>query len=163
MPRSQWPLELLDDWTIDEVLDFGVATGLTSVRRLFGRVARRYSRCLGAVLRALAATPGEPRLALLLALLPALLLHRSRDNEAQMRGTSDRLKAEVEQKMADFPDVMPYFWQQEADYRALKERCAAMAISGKAGAPEGVATIEIAVEALKIAEYLTPTLQKELL
>jgi hypothetical protein len=75
----------------------------------------------------------------------------------------EELKAEVEQKMADFPEVMPYFWQQEADYRALKERCAAMAISGKAGAPEGVATIEIAVEALKIAEYLTPTLQKELL
>ena len=85
MPRSQWPLELLDDWTIDEVLDFGVATGLTSVRRLFGRVARRYSRCLGAVLRALAATPGEPRLALLLALLPALLLHRSRDERGGRR------------------------------------------------------------------------------
>ena len=62
---------------MDDVLDFGVTTGLTSVRRLFGRAAQRYARCLGAVLRALAASPGEPRLALLLALLPALLLHRS--------------------------------------------------------------------------------------
>ena len=28
--------------------------------------------------------------------------------------------------------------------------------------PEGVATIEIAIEALKLAEYLTPLLQREL-
>ena len=51
---------------------------------------------------------------------------------------------------ADFPDVMPYFWQQEADYRSLKDRCAAQAASGVTGAPEGVATIEIAIEALKV-------------
>ena len=38
----------------------------------------------------------------------------------------EELKAEVAKKMADFPDVMPYFWQAEADYRNLKERCAAM-------------------------------------
>ena len=45
---------------------------------------------------------------------------------------------------------MPYFWQQEADYRSLKDRCAAQAASGVTGAPEGVATIEIAIEALKV-------------
>ena len=54
---------------------------------------------------------------------------------------------------ADFPDVMPYFWQQEADYRSLKDRCAAQAASGETGAPEGVATIEIAIEALKVGRY----------
>ena len=72
------------------------------------------------------------------------------------------LKAEVAKKMLDFPDVMPYFWQQEADYRALKERCAAMAASGERGAPAGVATIEIAIAALSLAELLTPELQKQL-
>jgi len=75
----------------------------------------------------------------------------------------EALKAEVEKKMDDFPDVMPYFWQQESDYRSLKERCAVMAVSNERGAPEGVATIEIAIAALELAEYLTPIMQKELM
>merc|ERR1711998_303317 len=33
----------------------------------------------------------------------------------------DELAKEVKAKMAAHPDVMPYFWQQEADYRNLKE------------------------------------------
>lgn len=37
-----------------------------------------------------------------------------------------------------------------------------MAISNERGAPEGVATIEIAIAALELAEYLTPIMQKEL-
>eukprot|EP00622_Pseudochattonella_farcimen_P005660 FR741315.1.p1 GENE.FR741315.1~~FR741315.1.p1 ORF type:complete len:275 (+),score=60.98 FR741315.1:44-826(+) len=73
------------------------------------------------------------------------------------------LEKEVEAKIEAYPDVMPYFWQQEADYRSLKESCAARAASGEKGAPEGVATIEIAIEALKVAEFLTPTMQAELM
>ena len=37
-----------------------------------------------------------------------------------------------------------------------------MAASGERGAPEGVATIEIAIAALELAEYLTPLMEKEL-
>ena len=48
------------------------------------------------------------------------------------------------------------------DYITLKERCTAHIVSGAEGAPEGMATIDIAVEALKCAEYLTPLLQKAL-
>ena len=32
----------------------------------------------------------------------------------------DELAKEVKAKMEAQPDVMPYFWQQEADYRNLK-------------------------------------------
>ena len=60
------------------------------------------------------------------------------------------LTLQVEMKMKKFPDVMPYFWQQEADYRSLKERRASQALSGERGAPEGVATIEIAIAALQV-------------
>ena len=52
----------------------------------------------------------------------------------------EELKAEVEQKIADFPDVMPYFWQQEADYRELKERCAAQMVSGGSRPPHPTPT-----------------------
>lgn len=58
--------------------------------------------------------------------------------------------------------MMPYFFLQSDDYVTLKERCAAHILSGKEGAPEGMATIDIAVEALKCAEYLTPLLQEAL-
>jgi len=58
--------------------------------------------------------------------------------------------------------MMPYFFLQSDDYVTLKERCAAHIMSGAEGAPEGMATIDIAVEALKCAEYLTPLLQDAL-
>ena len=54
------------------------------------------------------------------------------------------------------------FALQSDDYITLKERAAAHILSGAPGAPEGMATIDIAVEALKCAEYLTPLLQKAL-
>ena len=50
---------------------------------------------------------------------------------------------------------------QERDYRTLKELVAAHVATGKDGGPEGVATIEIGIEALKLAEYLTPELEKQ--
>ena len=58
------------------------------------------------------------------------------------------------------PDWMPYFHLQHDDYVTLKERVCAAVVSG--GVPEGVATIDVATETLKVAEYLTPTLEKAL-
>ena len=57
--------------------------------------------------------------------------------------------------------AMPYFYVQDPDYSSLKQKVAAAMLDGSA--PEGVATIDIAVETLKLAEYLTPILQKQLL
>ena len=57
-------------------------------------------------------------------------------------------------------DWIGYLITQEPEYRELKERCAAAAVRGEF--PEGVATIEIAIEALKLAEYLTPLLSARL-
>ncbi len=56
--------------------------------------------------------------------------------------------------------AMPYFYVQSPDYQTLKERVAT-AIA-KSESAEGVATIEVAVETLKIAEYLTPILMEQL-
>jgi predicted dehydrogenase len=72
----------------------------------------------------------------------------------------DKLKKTVEKEMKKDPEIMPYFLLQNDDYITLKERCAAHILSGKDGSPEGIATIDIAIEALKTAEYLTPILKK---
>ena len=66
-------------------------------------------------------------------------------------------KTTAEQAAAD-PEMMPYFFLQHDDYITLKERTAAHVLAGKAGTPEGIATIDIAIDALKVAEYLTPLL-----
>ena len=60
------------------------------------------------------------------------------------------------------PDMMPYFVLQHDDYIKLKETATSHILSGAAGAPPGMATIDIAVETLRVAEYLTPYLQKAL-
>ena len=70
------------------------------------------------------------------------------------------IAAEMAANEAAHPDWMPYFFLQERDYRNLKEMCAAHIGAGESGAPEGVATIEIAIEALRLAEALTPKLEK---
>ena len=73
----------------------------------------------------------------------------------------DELKAIVSAKQANNPDWMPYFHLQHDDYVTLKERVCKSILEGKK--PEGIATIEVAIETLKVAEFLTPTLRKELL
>lgn len=60
------------------------------------------------------------------------------------------------------PEMMPYFVLQHDDYIKLKETATSHILSGAAGAPPGMATIDIAVETLRVAEYLTPYLQKAL-
>mmetsp|Transcript_18757 Transcript_18757/g.36478 ORF Transcript_18757/g.36478 Transcript_18757/m.36478 type:complete len:382 (+) Transcript_18757:51-1196(+) len=59
------------------------------------------------------------------------------------------------------PGAMPYFYVQDPDYFALKQRVAKAVVEG--GEAEGVATIDVAVETLKVAEYLTPILKEQLL
>jgi hypothetical protein len=58
------------------------------------------------------------------------------------------------------PFQQPYFFSQDPDYITVKERVAALCASGTEAT--GIATIDIAVETLRVAEYLTPTLQEQL-
>jgi hypothetical protein len=73
------------------------------------------------------------------------------------------LEAKVASQLAAEPEVMPYFFLQHDDYVSLKARVAAKVLSGEPGTPEGVATIAIAIETMKVAEKLTPMLTEQLL
>ena len=66
----------------------------------------------------------------------------------------------VEELTAKYPTAMPYFFTQDPDYITVKERVAKHTVDGEPA--EGIATIGIAVETLKVAEYLTPILQEQL-
>eukprot|EP00550_Attheya_septentrionalis_P006766 CAMPEP_0198295256 /NCGR_PEP_ID=MMETSP1449-20131203/26743_1 /TAXON_ID=420275 /ORGANISM="Attheya septentrionalis, Strain CCMP2084" /LENGTH=398 /DNA_ID=CAMNT_0043995501 /DNA_START=44 /DNA_END=1240 /DNA_ORIENTATION=- len=66
----------------------------------------------------------------------------------------------VEELTAKYPTAMPYFFTQDPDYITVKERVAKHTVSGEEA--EGVATIGVAVETLRVAEYLTPMLQEQL-
>jgi len=70
-------------------------------------------------------------------------------------------EAMVKELQARFPNAMPYFLPQDPDYITVKERVADLCANG--GEAEGVATIEIGVETLQVAEFLTPELTKQLL
>jgi len=59
---------------------------------------------------------------------------------------------------AESPGAMGYFYQQDPEYIILKERFAQQILSGEPGVPEGIASIDTAVEALQVAEYLAPVL-----
>jgi len=69
--------------------------------------------------------------------------------------------AQIENAEKRIPGAMPYFYVQDPDYSMLKKRVAQAILDGNE--PEGVATIDVAVETLKLAEYLTPILQTQLL
>ena len=73
------------------------------------------------------------------------------------------LVATVEARSAQNPDWMPYFHLQHDDYITLKERCTAHIASGASGDPEGIATIQVGYDTLKLAETLKPLLEKQLL
>jgi len=72
----------------------------------------------------------------------------------------DEDRATVEGLQAKYPEAMPYFFTQDPDYVTVKERVARRTATGEAA--EGVATIGVAVETLRVAEYLTPTLREQL-
>lgn len=69
-------------------------------------------------------------------------------------------KKHVAELKAKYPTAMPYFFTQDPDYITVKERVSKHTIDGQPA--EGVATIAIAVETLKVAEYLTPVLAEQL-
>jgi len=69
-------------------------------------------------------------------------------------------KVEVKKLEEKYPEAMPYFFTQDPDYITVKERVAKHTVDGKPA--EGVATIQIAIDTLKVAEYLTPILQEQL-
>jgi len=84
-------------------------------------------------------------------------------NELFRSETPDgKLQAHCAAEAKKDPEMMPYFFLQHDDYITLKEISSAHVLSGAKGAPEGMATIDIAVDALKVAEYLTPLLTKAL-
>jgi len=69
-------------------------------------------------------------------------------------------RAHVKELEAKYPTAMPYFFTQDPDYITVKDRVAKHTVDGEPA--EGIATIGIAVETLKVAEYLTPILQEQL-
>jgi len=66
----------------------------------------------------------------------------------------------VKARSLEHPDWLSYLITQEPEYADLKSRCAKAALAGDF--PPAVATIDIAIAALKLAEYLTPVLQAKL-
>lgn len=68
--------------------------------------------------------------------------------------------ANVEVLKKKYPGAMSYFFNQDPDYITLKERVSAFCATG--AEPTGVATLAIACETLKVAEYLVPILQEQL-
>lgn len=60
----------------------------------------------------------------------------------------------------EYPNAMPYFFSQDPDYITVKDRVSDYCANGVEA--KGVASIEVAVETLRVAEYLTPTLQAQL-
>eukprot|EP00522_Entomoneis_paludosa_P002387 CAMPEP_0172474930 /NCGR_PEP_ID=MMETSP1065-20121228/69608_1 /TAXON_ID=265537 /ORGANISM="Amphiprora paludosa, Strain CCMP125" /LENGTH=396 /DNA_ID=CAMNT_0013233123 /DNA_START=650 /DNA_END=1840 /DNA_ORIENTATION=- len=69
-------------------------------------------------------------------------------------------KVHVKELTEKYPTAMPYFFTQDPDYITVKERVAKHTVSGEEA--EGIANIDIAVETLKVAEYLTPVLSEQL-
>jgi len=69
-------------------------------------------------------------------------------------------KAHVKELEKKYPNAMPYFFSQDPDYITVKERVSNFCANGVEA--EGVATIDIACETLRVAEYLTPVLREQL-
>jgi len=59
-----------------------------------------------------------------------------------------------------YPGAQPYFFTQDPDYCVVKERVAKNCVDGTEA--EGVASLDVAIESLKVAEYLTPLLKEQL-
>merc|ERR1711920_62659 len=89
----------------------------------------------------------------------------SKDGKEAFRSETpdDELKKYCAEAAKADPEMMPYFFLQSDDYKTLKSLSTAHVISGAPGVPEGMANIDIAIDALQVAEYLTPMLQAALL
>lgn len=73
---------------------------------------------------------------------------------------SKELEATVATRAAANPSWMPYFHLQHDDYITLKERCCKAIFDGVQ--PEGIATLQVGIDTLKLAEALQPLLAKQL-
>ncbi|KAL7513485.1 hypothetical protein ACHAWX_000773 [Stephanocyclus meneghinianus] len=69
-------------------------------------------------------------------------------------------KANVAVLEAKYPGAMPYFFSQDPDYVTVKERVAKHTVTGEEA--KDIATIDIAIAALSVAEYLTPLMKEQL-
>ncbi|KAL7474555.1 hypothetical protein ACHAWX_000032, partial [Stephanocyclus meneghinianus] len=72
----------------------------------------------------------------------------------------DDNKANVAVSGAKYPCAMPYFFSQVPDYVTVKECMAKHTVTGKEA--KDIATIDIAIAALCVAEYLTPLMKEQL-
>jgi len=79
---------------------------------------------------------------------------------AQYRMPDEDTVAAIPALLSKYGDAMPYFFAQDPDYLTLKQRVVDNCLDGSPA--EGVATIDTAIETLKVAEYLTPILQEQL-
>ena len=104
----------------------------------------------------------------LLVLLPSLLWeHVSIVTDATTGAELARFVMPDEDAVANIPNLeklypvaQPYFFTQDPDYCVVKERVAKNCVDGTEA--EGVASIDVAIDSLKVAEYLTPLLQEQL-
>jgi predicted dehydrogenase len=69
-------------------------------------------------------------------------------------------KANVEVLQKEYPGAMPYFFSQDPDYIVVKQKVADYCANGTE--PEGIATIDIAVETLRVAEHLREVFTEQL-
>jgi predicted dehydrogenase len=69
-------------------------------------------------------------------------------------------KANVSVLEAKYPGAMPYFFSQDPDYITVKERVAKLCATGEEA--KDIATIDIAIAALEVGEYLTPLMKEQL-
>jgi len=69
-------------------------------------------------------------------------------------------EANVEKLKKKYPEAMPYFFSQDPDYITVKERVAKTAADGSVA--EGIATIKIACETMRVAEWLKEECEKQL-
>lgn len=69
-------------------------------------------------------------------------------------------KANVSVLEAKYPGAMPYFFSQDPDYITVKERVTKLCATGEEA--KDIVTIDIAIAALSVAEYLTSLLKEKL-
>jgi len=86
----------------------------------------------------------------------ALVTDANGEDVAKFEFPDAGTQAKVDEQVAADPEMMPYFFVQSDDYLVLKDRVVKSALNGKEA--ESVATIETAIEALKLADHLTKEL-----
>ena len=68
--------------------------------------------------------------------------------------------AAVKEKVRADPEIMEYFLTQDADYWSMKEAVLGGFMDGTGGGD--VATIDVGIEALKLAEFITKSVKQQL-